>query len=151
MKKNPILMKATKGAPIQMNYNSPMKAAGIVKLGLKALSKAKNFFKSTPKYNSIVYSPNAKTYDKLNRYNPPITGKIKYNTYPVKGVKPNKGFVNVQEVTRGGKTTLIPGVTVNSNSRAFNQGVVKDMNKYIKKDKSYLNVVKDKFGNKVSR
>ena len=49
MKKNPILMKATKGAPIQMNYNSPMKVVGLAKLGLKALSKAKNFFKSGAK------------------------------------------------------------------------------------------------------
>jgi len=80
-------MKATKGAPIQMNYNSPMKAAGIVKLGLKALSKAKNFFKSSKKYtnkNPYDLENYGKTFNTRKKANQNIFGGDK-------GAKVKKG------------------------------------------------------------
>ena len=58
-------MKSAKtSSPMQMNYNSPMKAAGIVKLGLKAFNKAKKFFKGNKK---IDYAKEPTYYNKKTR------------------------------------------------------------------------------------
>jgi hypothetical protein len=136
--------------------SSPVKQLGfikhVVKAGIKYGKKAYNAIKGTskPKYKTMGYSPNPKTYDKLNRYNPPVTGKINYSPYPTSGVKPGNFSVNVREVTKGGKTTLMPGVNANSNRKTVDK-VVNDMNIKIKKYPEFLNVVKDKYGNVVKR
>ena len=42
MKKNPVLMKATKGSAMQMNYGSPAKKINLKKLGKKVVDKVKS-------------------------------------------------------------------------------------------------------------
>ena len=42
MKKNPVLMKATKGSAMQMNYGSPAKKINLKKLGKKEVDKVKS-------------------------------------------------------------------------------------------------------------
>ena len=159
MKKNPVLMKATKGAPMQMNYDksSPnkfimpaLRTAGTYvakKLFPSAVSKGKNFMKNI---DSMIYSPNPKKYHKKG--DPPITGNIIYRT---KGGDKTK--IKVSEVTdKKGKTTLTSRAGTydsasNIKDRSNIDAIINKMNKSIKKDKSFLQSLKDEFGNIVKR
>tara|TARA_R100000995_G_scaffold76635_3_gene46346 strand:+ start:92 stop:553 length:462 start_codon:yes stop_codon:yes gene_type:complete len=150
-------MKATKGGSMQENYNSdsPAKILGLFEKGKKIYKGVKKIYKSitgTKKTNmdSMVYSPNPKKYHK--KYNPKVTGNITYK--PKSG---GKTKIKVSEVTdKKGKTKLKTGAgtydfTNNAKDRQKIDAIVNRMNKLIKKDKGFLNKLKDEHGNIVKR
>ena len=124
--------------------SSPAKMLNFIKKARKAYKASKKIIDNIV---DISYKPNPKTYHK--KYDPSVTGNIKYTTKD--GTKKK---ISVTEVTKGNKTTLKPSGNLLGADKKANldmNTVVKHFNERIKSHPGLLNKLTDEFGNPVKR